>query len=145
MPTSEASVVIPRPISVVWDYCAEAANLAIYTPGTIEVQAVTVGPLAVGTQWRGRTRFLGPTMDWQGEFAKVVLNEVTVFQSTTAPFGFTATTRFEETDDGTRFTYHLDTESGLGGLFGRLTDPIVAKAYARGLKSSLENLVDVLG
>jgi uncharacterized protein YndB with AHSA1/START domain len=144
MSTAEASAVIARPISVVWDYCSAAENLAVYLPGTIEVHALTEGRTAVGTQWAGSTRFLGPSMSWRGEFVTAELNHLLVFDSIEAPFCFTTVSTFDEVDGGTRFTYRMDTESGLGGIFGKLAEPVVVKAYTRALRSSLENLVDVL-
>ena len=58
--------------------------------------------------------------------------------------GVTATTRLEEVDGGTLFTYRVDTESGLGGVFGKLADPLVTKAYSRMMRASLDNLADLL-
>ncbi len=57
---------------------------------------------------------------------------------------FTNTSKLEETDGGTRFTYRLETESGLGGIFGKLADPIVSAAYSRVVRASLDNLADLL-
>lgn len=145
MSTAEASVVVPRPISVVWDYCADADNLAIFAPGTVEARQLTEGSVDKGTMWAGHTRFLGPTMTWTGEFVEVELNRRLVFASMEAPFVFTTTSKFEEVEGGTRFTYRMDTEPGLGGIFGKLAEPVVVKAYTRALRTSLENLVDVLG
>lgn len=144
MATAQATVVIPRPISVVWDYCSDPDNLAVYLPGVLEAKAITDGPLDIGTRWQGRTRFLGPTLSWQGEFTKVDLNSVLVMESREASFAFTSTTTVDEADDGTRLSYRMDTEPGLGGVFGKLAEPVVVRAYTRALRSSLENLVDVL-
>ncbi len=144
MPVGEASVVIPRPVSVVWDFGINPANLPIYTPGVIECEAITDGPLAVGTRWRGKTRFLVATMKWSGEFTQVEVNKITVFQSIEAPFRFTATTTVAEVDGGTRYTYRMESEPGLGGVFGKLAEPVVVKAYERALQSSLENAADIL-
>lgn len=145
MSSAEASVVVNRPISVVWDYCSDAENLVVYVPGTVEARQLIEGAVEKGTQWAGRTRFLGPTMSWAGEFVEVELNRRLVFASMEAPFVFTTTSKFEEVEGGTRFTYRMDTEPGLGGIFGKLAEPVVVKAYTRALRTSLENLVDVLG
>lgn len=37
-----------------------------------------------------------------------------------------------------------DSDSGLGGVFGKLADPIVAKAYLRTARASLDNLADLM-
>ncbi len=144
MPISEAEVVIPRPVTTVWEFCTDAANAATYLPGTVEVQQLTDGPLAVGTVWSGRSRFLGPVISWTGSFTHVAEMRKTVFRSTDAPFWFTSIASYAEHEDGTRMSLRIETEAGLGGLFGRLADPIVEKAYGRVMQVGLENLVVVL-
>jgi len=144
VPTSDAEVVIPRPTPVVWEFCTNAENAATYLPGTVEVHQLTDGPLAVGTLWRGRSRFLGPVITWTGSFTDVEEFRLTVFHSTGAPFWFTSIARYAEHEDGTRMSLRIETEAGLGGLFGRLADPIVEKAYSRVMQVGLENLVVVL-
>ncbi|AQA25915.1 polyketide cyclase / dehydrase and lipid transport family protein [Rhodococcus sp. MTM3W5.2] len=57
---------------------------------------------------------------------------------------FTTTMRLEEVDGGTRFTYRTDTETGLGGVFGKLADLFVTKAAERSQRASLDNLADLL-
>ncbi|MBS1696253.1 MAG: SRPBCC family protein [Actinobacteria bacterium] len=144
MPISEAAVTIPRPVAQVWDFCTCAGNAGVYLPGTIEVELLTDGGLRVGTVWRGRSRFLGPAISWTGSFTEVEAHRLTVFRSSESPFAFSAISHFTERDGGTHLTYRMETEAGLGGLFGRLADPIVEKAYARALQVGLENLAVVL-
>lgn len=66
------------------------------------------------------------------------------FTSVEGKIDFTAKARLEEVDGGTLFTYRVDSESGFGGVFGKLADPIVAKAYSRTARASLDNLADLL-
>jgi carbon monoxide dehydrogenase subunit G len=46
--------------------------------------------------------------------------------------------------EGTRVTYRLEAESGLGGVFGRLGDPLVMRAQQRTVKTNLANLKEIL-
>lgn len=144
MPISEAEAVIPAPPPVVWEFCTIAENAGVYLPGSVEVRQLTEGPLAVGTVWSGRSRFLGPAISWTGRFTEVELLRSTMFRSTEAPFGFVSVARYAEHAGGTRMTLRMETEAGLGGLFGSLADPIVEKAYARVMQVGLENLAVVL-
>ncbi len=79
---------------------------------------------------------------WSGSMSTPL--KVATSKSVESKVGFTATTRLEEIDGGTLFTYRVDSESGLGGIFGKLADPIVAKAYSRTVQASLDNLADLL-
>ena len=57
---------------------------------------------------------------------------------------FTVTSTFEPAEGGTRFTYRIDAESGLGGVFGKLADPLIEKAQGRTVRANLETLSEVL-
>ena len=57
---------------------------------------------------------------------------------------FTATNVFEASPGGTKFTYRIDAASGLGGVFGRLADPLIVRAQARTVRANLETLAELL-
>ncbi|BAH53747.1 hypothetical protein ROP_55000 [Rhodococcus opacus B4] len=144
MPVVEQSVVIARPASEVWEFLADAANWPSWEASIVECEQVTDGELGVGTRWRGVNRILGKRIDWGTEFVEHQPGKVATSKSVEGRLGFTATTKLEEVDGGTLFTYRVDSESGLGGVFGKLADPIVAKAYSRTMRASLDNLADLL-
>ncbi|MFC7450677.1 SRPBCC family protein [Rhodococcus daqingensis] len=144
MPVLEQSVLIARPVSEVWDYLANPANWPSWESSMIECTQVTDGPIGLGTRWQGVTRVLGRRIDWVAEFTEVDAPKATAAKSLESTVKFTTTTRLEEVDGGTRFTYRTDTETGLGGVFGKLADPIVTKAADRSRRASLDNLADLL-
>ncbi|WP_160096548.1 SRPBCC family protein [Rhodococcus sp. T7] len=144
MPVVEQSVVIARPASEVWAFLTDAANWPSWEASIVECEQLSDGELGVGTRWRGVNRILGKKLDWGTEFVEYQPEKVATSKSVEGKFGFTATTRLEEVDGGTLFTYRVDSESGLGGVFGKLADPIVAKAYSRTMRASLDNLADLL-
>ncbi|MFE5708576.1 hypothetical protein CJ179_30550 [Rhodococcus sp. ACS1] len=145
MPVTEQSVVIARPASEVWDFLTDAANWPSWEASIVECEQVTDGELGVGTRWRGVNRVLGKRIDWETEFVEYQPGKVATSKSVEGDkIGVTATTRIEEVDGGTLFTYRVDTESGLGGVFGKLADPLVTKAYSRMMRASLDNLADLL-
>lgn len=144
MPTVEQSVVISRPVREVWDYLTTAENWPIWDNATIEAQQITDGPIGAGTQWRGATRILGKRVDWTTEFTEYDAPKRSTAKSVDGPVTFALSTSCDEVEQGTRLTYRLESESGLGGVFGRLTDPIVNKAYGRSIQASLDNLADLL-
>ena len=144
MPAVEASVVIARPVGDVWKYRTKADNLPDWASVIDRATQITDGPVAVGTQWRGAIGLVGIGFTWLVEFTHCELNKATEFTSVESKLAFTCSTTFEEVDGGTRFTCRVESETGFGGLFGKLTGPIAAKASSRALRASLENLADVL-
>jgi len=145
MPVTEESVVIPRPVSEVWDFLIEAHNWPSWESSMLECEQITDGDVEVGTRWRGVSRVLGKRVDWESEFTEYRPLKATTAKSVDGnKVGFSASTKFEEADGGTRLTYRLETESGLGGIFGKLADPIVSTAYSRVVRASLDNLSDLL-
>ena len=145
MPSTQASVLIARPVAEAWEYIINAGNLASWEPSVVDAEQVTEGPVTVGTQFRGKSSLLGAKFSWIGEFSVVERNVRTAFKSTANIFAFNNSAMFEEIGEAsTRFTYRIEGESGLGGLFGTLTDNAVIKAYGRTLRANLESLSEIL-
>lgn len=144
MPTVEKSVVIARPATEVWDYLMDAENWPNWDNTVVESRQITDGSVGVGTRWQGVTRVLGKHINWTAEFTEYDAPKKSTAKSVEGPLTFTLTTLCDAEEQGTRVTHRLESESGLGGVFGRMADPIVTKAYGRSIQASLENLADLL-
>ncbi|SCC31727.1 Polyketide cyclase / dehydrase and lipid transport [Gordonia sp. v-85] len=144
MPESSASVTVQQPLDIVWEYMSAPEHTTAYLPGTVEVTPLTDGPLAVGSQWKGKTAVLGRTVDWRGEFTRVDTCKETEFQTVEAPFPFTTRISLEETSDGVRVTCRITSSTGFGGVFGKMADPIVNRIYQRSLTASIESVPDLI-
>ncbi|MGW0027794.1 SRPBCC family protein [Rhodococcus sp. NPDC003383] len=144
MPTTEESVVISRPVSEVWDFLMNPHNWTSWDSSNLECEQITDGGVGVGTRWRGANRILGKRFDWENEFTEYEPHKRAVTKSVGGKLNFATISKFEETDGGTRFTYRTESESGLGGIFGKLADPLVNTAYSRMVRANLDNLADLL-
>ena len=144
MPEASASVDIPHPPAVVWEYCTDPDRFAAFSPNVVEIRALTDGAPVVGSEWEGKNKLLGRTFDWRGEFTRVDVNKATEFRSTRAQFAFTTWTVLSETADGTHYTYRIESESGLGGLFGKMADPVVTRAFQKALTAGIDTLPDLI-
>ncbi|MGW0021274.1 SRPBCC family protein [Rhodococcus sp. NPDC003382] len=144
MPTTEESVVISRPVSEVWDFLMNPHNWPSWDSSNLECEQITDGGVGVGTRWRGANRILGKRFDWENEFTEYEPHKRAVTKSVGGKLNFATISKFEETDGGTRFTYRTESESGLGGIFGKLADPLVNTAYSRMVRANLDNLADLL-
>jgi uncharacterized membrane protein len=144
MPNVEQSVVISRPVSDVEAWFQDPENHPIWDPSQHGSIQITEGPFGVGTRWRGSSRILGKRVDWTTEVTEYEPNKRVVFTSVDTKPAFTSGSTLEDIAEGTRLTFHLDAESGLGGMFGKLTDPIVTRAYSRIIRTGLDNAAELL-
>jgi hypothetical protein len=92
----------------------------------------------------GTTSVLGRKLDWVIEVVEFDPPVRSRAKSTEGRLPFETRYTLDATADGTRFTYRIDAESGLGGIFGRLGDPIVTRAQARTVRTNLANLKEIL-
>lgn len=141
---ASASVLIKHPLETVWEYTTTPENIAAYLPGVVEMTPLSDNPVSVGAQWKGKNNILGRNFGWRGEFTRVDTYKDTEFQTIEAAFPFTTHSSLEETSDGVRMSYHVESPSGFGGLFGKMADPIVMRIYQRSLKASIESIPDLM-
>lgn len=145
MPVVEESVVIARSPEEVFDYLVQAANLPEWDSSIVEAEQVGAEPVGVRTRWRGTSKILGRRFRWVTEITEFDRPRRSSSRSVEGTLQFAVTVLVEPADGGARFTYRVDAESGLGGVFGRIADPIVERAQARTVRANLETLAELLG
>ena len=144
MPVIEESVVIARPPEEVFDYLAKADNLPEWDSSIVQAEQVGADPVGVGTRLRGTSKILGRRFEWATEITEFDRPRRSSSRSVEGKLQFTVTVLVEPADGGARLTYRVDAASGLGGIFGRLADPIVERAQARTVRANLETLAELL-
>lgn len=144
MPSFTESVHLDRSVNEVWAFLADPDNHVVWDTAQQGTVQLDEGPLANGVRWRGTSRVLGKKVEWTTKGVDVVENEVIAFESVDTVPKFAIRTTLAPEEGGTRLTFHIDAETGLGGFFGRFADPVVSRAYARNVRAGLENLAEVL-
>jgi carbon monoxide dehydrogenase subunit G len=144
VPVVEESVVIARPPQEVFDFLSRFENIAVYDSSVISSEQVGDGPLGVGTRGRGTSKVMGRQFDWTVEVAEFDPPRRMVSRSVEGKLDFTITFQVEPADGGTRLTQRIDAASGLGGIFGKLADPLVERAQGRTVRANLETLAEWL-
>jgi uncharacterized protein YndB with AHSA1/START domain len=146
MAVVEESVVIPRAPQEVFDYVADARHLASWDNSIIEAEQVGTEELGLGTRARGVSKILGRRFPWVTEYVEFDRPSRLSFRAVEGPLHFTVTERIEPEDGGaaTRFTWRVDADPGLGGVFGKLADPFVERAQARTVRNNLDTLAEIL-
>lgn len=144
MPVVEESVVIARPPQEVFDFLSRFDNIALYDSSVTTSEQVGAGPVAEGTRGRGTSKVMGRRFDWTVEVAEFDPPRRMVSRSVEGKLNFTVTFTLEPADAGTRVTQRIDAESGLGGIFGKIADPLVERAQGRTVRANLETLAEWL-
>lgn len=144
MPVVEESVVIARPPQEVFDFLSKFENIAVYDSSVTASEQVGDGPLGVGARGKGSSKIMGRQFDWTVEITDFDPPRRMVSRSVGGKLDFTITFNLEPADGGTRVTQRIDAASGLGGIFGKLADPLVERAQGRTVRANLETLAEWL-
>lgn len=139
MVRTEVSVLINRPLQEVNDYFINAENTPKWAVGITDSRSD--GPPGVGTKITWKQTFLGMQNDWVMEITRFEPNKLVEMKSISGPFPITYLYTLEPTENGTKVTAFAESEPG--GFF-KLAEPLVATVAKRQLRSSLENLKDLL-
>ncbi|TFB47566.1 SRPBCC family protein [Cryobacterium tagatosivorans] len=144
MPVVEESVFIARSPQEVFDFITDPAKIPVWDASVVAAEQVGTGPIGPGTRTRGTSKIMGRHFDWVTEATQFEPPTRSVLTSVEGPLTFTVTSVLEPAEGGTRLTYRIDADAGLGGVFGRLADPFIEKAQARTVRANLETLAELL-
>ena len=87
---------------------------------------------------------MGKQLEWATEATEFEPPTRITYNSVEGQMHFVVTNILEPLSGGTRLTYRVDTGSGLGGVFGRLAEPLIEIAQTRTLRANLETLAALL-
>lgn len=144
MPVVEESVFIAKPPQEVYDFLTKAENLPVWDSSILEAEQVEPGPVVAGTRFRGTSKILGRRFEWTTEVTEAEPPSTLKSRSVDGAMTFEVTNTVQPEGDGSRVTYKVDAASGLGGVFGRLADPLVEKAHGRTVRANLGTLAELL-
>jgi uncharacterized membrane protein len=146
MPTVEASISIDRSPEEVWAFLTQTDNIPAFESQITHIEQITPGEVGLGTRWKGTTNVLGRKFDWVSELVEFEAPVRSRTKGIEGKLDFEISYRLSPSPDdmGTLFVYRIEAASGLGGIFGKLGDPIVERAQARTVRTNLENLKELL-
>ena len=144
MPKIEVTETIERPIAEVWAYIEDPRNELDWQSAAREREPLDDSQTGTGTRFRGVDGFLGRKLTFVWEVTEHEPEVCLVVRAVEGPmeaeFGFELT----PVDGGTKVTYRGEAESGFGGLFGRLLDPVVTGIFQRESQTDLAKLKAIL-
>jgi uncharacterized membrane protein len=144
MPVIDESVTINAPLAAVFDYLVDGENLPAWDASIVECRRIGPGPIEVGTRYRGASKIMGRRIEWTTEVIDLVAGVRAVSRAVDGALTFTVRYEFAETPEGTSVRYLLTADSGLGGAFGRVMEPLVEKAQTKVVRANLATLAGQL-
>ncbi len=141
MPVVDETVTIPAPVPAVFAYLVEGENLPAWDASIVECTRLTPGgAVSVGTRYAGVSKVMGKRFPWTTEVVEYTSDRSATSRSVEGALSFTATYEVEAVPGGTRLRYLLRADSGLGGAFGKVMEPLVEKAQAKVVRANLQTL-----
>lgn len=144
MPVVEDSIHINREPKEVFDFGSDYENIAVIDSSQSDVEKLTDGPLAVGTRLKGVAKVLGRKIPWVAECVVLDAPNKLRMEAIEAPLSFAFDYLYEPSEGGTKVTYRIETETGLGGVFGRFGDNMVVRTYSKQVRANLETLKEIM-
>lgn len=113
-----------------FDYLSDPEAQTVWQSGLQQFDADWQDEPKVGDRARGSLKVAGKRVQWETETTEVQRPERIVFRSVDAPFSFEMSYTLVDREGSTELAHDGHTES-LGGFFGKLADPLVARMYQR--------------
>jgi uncharacterized protein YndB with AHSA1/START domain len=140
----EEGISIDRSPEDVFAFVSDVDNLPLWQTSMVEIEKQHEGEPTVGSQSRGVNRFMGKRMEFTTEVTAYDPPKRLAIKTVDGPFDYRQEERLEPEGDGCRLTVVGEAPAGLGGLFGKMADPLVAKLYGRSMRGDLEVLKGIL-
>jgi uncharacterized protein YndB with AHSA1/START domain len=137
----EASVVIDSPIGEVFEYVTDYETHQRWQSGMEEAKITSEGQLGVGSQYSYVIKVLGRKLETAGEITKHDPPNKHSWNATSGPFPFKGEYTFESANGST--VVNVISESDSTGFF-KMAEPIALRMIQRQLKTSLENMKELL-
>ena len=139
----EVSTEIEAPIERVWEFVDKPENELLWQSNAAERVVLTEGPIEKGTRIRLVDRFLGQRMDSEWEIVEHY-PYYRLDRTVSGPIHLESSWRLEPIENGTLFSMEIETGEGLGGMFGKLSEPLVLKMTRRDFVGNLARLKDLI-
>lgn len=143
MPDVRGDVWIDRDRREVFDWLVEPEHQTVWQSELVEFEPYYEGVPDAGDEARGVVKVAGKRFEWLAEITEYEEGESFAFESRESPVSFAVRWWLEDDDGGTRLHY-TGRAGSVGGVFGRLTDPIVRRVYGSGLADNFEQLKRIL-
>ena len=141
MVTSEFSVVINRPVEVVFNYLSDLQNGKQWQTGVLDVQRLSAGAPGPGSRYVVVRKFLGRKMESNVEISVFEPNRKMVLKSTSGPMPFEQTIVFQPGEGRTKVSTVINLQ--VSGMLG-MAEPMIAGSVKREVTAAFGDLKDLM-
>lgn len=139
----KVSTEIEAPIEKVREFVDQPENELLWQSNAAEREVLTEGPIEKGTRIRLVDRFLGMSMESEWEIVEHH-PYYRMDRTISGPIHMESSWRLEPIEGGTLFTMDIEAPAGLGGIFGKLAEPLVLTMARRDFVANLAKLKDLI-
>lgn len=143
MPQVEESILVNCPRERAFRFTTDPVNAGRYDPNIIQYVQVDSGRPGVGSRLSTVARVAGRRLESVMEIVEFDPPERWVIKTLESPVDFSISVSFFPVDDITSITWRVKFQ-GLGSFFAGLGDQVVTEIYARDLRSTLQELKEIL-
>ena len=126
MATLQHSIVINKPVEVVWKFFVDPANNLKWRSDLKDVKVTTSGAVGVGTKFSEVSEFFGQKMETPQEITVFDVNKKFGLKSTGGPIPISGAFIFEPSGNGTKINVQF--EFTPGGFFKLAEGMVVGQA-----------------
>ena len=105
-----ASIFVDRPISAVWSFVADVANMESWVNGVSDLVRTSEGELGIGSTFQSNYTYAGKTHPVTYVITEFDPPNCITMRSTSGPFPFEGSTELHEEAEGTRVFNTIDAE-----------------------------------
>jgi uncharacterized membrane protein len=146
----EESIIINRSPEDVFAFLAARNNDPVWMAAVIESEWLdlaardTEAPMRVGRRGRMVIKNMGRRQEYVDEVTDYQPGRRIAHRTVEGPIQLNTACLTEPAGDGCRATVVGETDNFIGGPFGKLANPIVARLVSRGFRADLAKLKDLL-
>ena len=146
----EESIIINRSPEDVFAFLAVRKNDPVWMAAVVEsewlnpVARDTDAPMGVGRRGRMVMKNMGRRQEYVDEVTDYEPGRRIAHRTVEGPIQLNTACLTEPAGDGCRATVVGETDNFIGGPFGKLANPIVARLVSRGFRADLVKLKDIL-
>jgi uncharacterized membrane protein len=137
----EISVVVNRPIQMVFAFVTNVENDPLWTEEVVEAKKITEGPIGVGTTFSDVVEIFGRRLENTLEITAYEPNRTATFKSISGPVPYEGIYTFENSNGGTQVTISIEAEPG--GFF-KLAKPLIGPRLEKQWQTNFANLKNLL-
>lgn len=144
MPKINVTETVNRPIDEVYAYLADPRNELQWQSSARDREVEGGGTIAKGSRIKATEQFIGRKLEFLYEVTEHDPDRILAMRTLSGPFEAELRYTLQAADEGTLIELDAEGAQGLGGVFGKLAEPVVTRIFKRETQHDLGKLKEIL-